>query len=371
MAIKGLLESLREGYPGKQFVLSTVTPTGNHIAKGLTQGNDFITYLPLDFSFLVRSVIKRIEPSLFIIAETEIWPNLISELYKNKIPLVVVNGRISAASFRGYLSIKFLVRPILNKISLFCVQSKADAERLERLGLAGGRVRVSGNMKFDLKPNVLNFSDLKIRLSEDEQLLVCGSTHSGEEGMILGVYKRLLAEFPKLKLLIAPRHPERSSEIARIVFRNRFQPIFLSRLPPTTNDPAWPAGRQRPTTVFILDTIGQLFSYYAIADIVFVGGSLAKIGGHNILEPAWQEKPVIFGPHMFNFRDIVDLFLQEKAAIQVHNPEELQEKIKYLLENPAATKELTARARDLIMQNQGATSRNSEIIKGIYAGISL
>ncbi len=348
MAIRDLIEALRRIYPEKKFVISTVTPTGNKVAASLAREGDFITYLPLDFSFIVRGVIGRIKPCLFVIAETEIWPNLISALFKKKIPVVIVNGRISDGSFKGYRAVRFLLKPVLNKVNAFCVQSKLDAERLTRLGVVKDKIQVTGNMKFDSKPNVLSFDNLHLRFNEEEELLVCGSTHSGEEEIILGAYKKLLAEFPKLKLLVAPRHPERAKDIEKLALKNGFEAVFVSQLGRATS-------YELRTKVFILDTIGQLLNYYAIADIVFVGGSLARIGGHNILEPASQGKPVIFGPHMFNFRDMADLFLKNKAALLAHNTQELEDSVRYLLNSPAVVDEFSRRARDLITQNQGAT----------------
>lgn len=365
MAIRGLLETLREIYPDKKFVLSTVTPTGNTIAKNIAKDKDFVTYLPLDFSFFVRGVIQRINPSLFIVAETEIWPNLITQLSKHKVPMVVVNARISDRSFRGYRTIKILLKPILNKINTFCVQSKLDAERLVKLGLSQNKIEITGNMKFDLKPQVFSFNRLILRFRENETLWVCGSTHPQEEGLILDTYKKLLAEFRDLRLLIAPRHPERAKEIGNLVTKYRFNPAMISQLGETTRQP------DNQTTVFILDTIGQLLNYYTIADIVFVGGSLARIGGHNILEPALLGKPVLFGPHMFNFRDIAELFLKSQAGILVRNQQELQGKIKYLLKNPKTMDELSSRAKDLMEENRGASLRNVQMIKKAYAGISL
>lgn len=377
MAIRGLVEELRPIYPDKKFVISTVTPTGNKIARTIAKEGDFVTYLPLDLSFIVRVVLDRISPSLFIIAETEIWPNLISCLYKKKIPIAVVNGRISDASFRGYLAIKFLVKPVFKKIALFCVQTARDGERLMRLGVWEDKIKITGNMKFDnadLRGSNADGADKYksiLGLSKEEKLLVAGSTHPGEEEIILNVYRGLLAELPYLRLLIAPRHPERAAEIEKLVKVRGFNAVRISKLNDST--PASPAGRiqrfnaclpaRQDSTIFILDTIGQLLSFYALADIVFVGGSLVRKGGHNILEPASFAKPILFGPHMFNFRDIADLFLASKAAILVHNQEELKTNIKYLLNNNSRISELGRQARELIRQNQGATRRNAEYIR--------
>ncbi len=366
-AISGLLEELRKAYPDKNFVISTVTETGNKIAKSLVQEKDFLTYLPLDLSFIVRIAINKINPSLFILAETEIWPNLISCLYKKKIPITIVNGRISDSSFKGYSVIKFLLKPILNKISLFCVQTQVDAERFSALGVSQEKIKVSGNLKFDIKRDYApacrqagilkkDCTDcrLKLGLLLDEKLLAAASTHPGEEEIILGVYKELLAEFSNLRLLIAPRHPERAKEVEKIIIRYGFNPTRISGLA------GEPVNRQ---TVFILDTIGQLMDYYAISDIVFVGGSLLKKGGHNILEPASLEKPILFGPHMFNFRDIADLFLNNKAAIRVDDSKVLAQKIRELLNSPGLALELGFKAKETLLRNKGSIKRTMELIK--------
>ncbi len=365
ITIKGLVENLRKIYPDKKFVISTVTATGNKIAQTIAKNDDFIIYLPLDLSFIIKKTIDKINPALFIIAETEIWPNLISYLSRKNIPIIIVNGRISDRSFTRYLAIKFLLKPILNKISLFCVQSERDAQRLIRMGLAENKAKITGNMKFDAAPyadkKVTGCMDLKTKLwlIPDGKLLVAGSTHPGEEEIILNVYKKLLVEFPKLRLLIAPRHPERAQDIADIATKFGFRTTFISRLPDKCETCATPP-------VFILDLIGKLMDFYAIADIVFVGGSLVKIGGHNILEPAALSKPIIFGPQMFNFKDIADLFLENKACILVRDEEEMIQAMLSLLNNPIKIDDLGRRAQRLILENQGETERNLEYIKQAY-----
>lgn len=362
MSIKGLVQGIRKLYPQKKLIFSTVTPTGNKIAKDISQKGDLVTYLPLDLSFIVRKTLNLIRPEIFIIAETEIWPNMISCLFKMNIPVIVVNARISDSSFKGYSRIKFLLKPVLNKVSLFCAQTELDAERLLSLGLHKDKVKVTGNMKFDIKDCTdpkKDFSDLKnkLGLGAKNKLFIAGSTHPGEEDIILRAYKDLLKEFPSLRLLIAPRHPERTTEINNIAQSFSFKPIPISSLEAKKNNTA-------SDEVFILDTIGELVSYYNIGDIIFVGGSLIKKGGHNILEPAALGKPVIFGQHMFNFRDIADLFIKNKAGIVVNDLEQLKKSIAELLLDPIKADELSGRAKELILQNKGATERNLKLIQG-------
>ena len=319
-----------------------------------------MTYLPFDFSCIVSRFIKQVNPCILILAETEIWPNLINCLNDRGIPIAVVNARISDRSLRGYSALKFLVKPVLNKINLFCCQSDIDAGRLARLGVKSQKVRVTGNMKFDAclacEPGAGDLRK-KISLTFADKLFVCGSTHPGEEEIILRVFKRLQNNFSGLRLLLAPRHPERSGEVEELVRSAGLIPLRISQM-----------AVAHPQAVFILDTIGQLTRYYAIADIVFVGGSLIKKGGHNILEPAVLAKPIIFGPEMFNFRDIAGLFIAHRAAITVNNEADLEGALGNLLNNPGLAKELGRRAQELIEKNKGATEKNIDLILQLCPG---
>lgn len=370
IAVRGFIEKIGEFYPEKRLVISTVTPTGNKIARDIAKGLDLVTYLPLDFSFVVKKVIKKINPCLFIIAETEIWPNLICCLHEKNIPVAVINARISDKSFKGYTAVKLFVKQILGKVDLFCAQTEQDAKRLIFLGAFKDKVKVSGNLKFDKTKYTVSQEDFmelkqKLGLRQLDKLLVAGSTHEGEEEIILSSYKELLRDFPDLKLLIAPRHPERANEIEKVAVKNNFSPMRVSQL---AGSPVSQLNRQtgklgNRQTIFILDTVGQLMHFYAVGDIIFVGGSLIKKGGHNILEPASLGKPVIFGPYMFNFRDIADLFINAKACIFIHDKEELSAAVKDLLTNPHKMEELGKNGRNIIAQNQGATARTFEHIK--------
>ena len=367
MAIRNLLESLRKEYPAKKFVVSTVTPTGNKIARSYAKETDSIIYLPLDLSFIVNKFIRKINPSFFIITETELWPNLISLLAKRNIGIILVNGRISDRSFKGYKLISFLIKPVLNKINLYCVQTQEDLHRLEKLGVAKEKIKVTGNMKFDSIDQAVFKKDYtqlrgKLNLRPQDKLLLAGSTHPGEEELILEVYAKLLSDQRNLKLLIAPRHPQRSRVIEKEISRLGFTPLSLSR--GGGKDSVSPAGKD----IFILDTIGELISYYSIADIVFMGGSLVKIGGHNLLEPAGFAKPVLFGPYMFNFRDISRSFLNNQAAIMVEDAQQLSQQVRNLLDDPSLAKSIGKKAQELILRNQGASLRNVKWIKYIFSG---
>lgn len=367
-ALKLLIERLHSGYPDKPIVISTVTSTGNKIAKEIGSKEEAVVfYLPLDFSFVVKRVIRTVNPCLFIIAETEIWPNLISCLYKRNIPIVTVNGRISDGSFLGYGLIRFLLKDVLNKINIFCVQTKTDANRLVALGLDEKKAAITGNMKFDNADYLSRKSQEEsdryksfLKLEPQDKILVAGSTHKGEEEIILDIYKQISKIEPGIKLLLAPRNPQRAREISELILlkSRNYQPVFISSIAAYSMNSIL-------TPIFILDIMGILNNFYRLADMVFVGGSLIKKGGHNILEPASFAKPIIFGPYMFNFRDIAELFLSNKAAISVRNKTELKESLKFLLLNPKEAAALGNRAKELVSNNRGATERNLEIIKKV------
>ncbi|RJO63576.1 MAG: 3-deoxy-D-manno-octulosonic acid transferase [Candidatus Omnitrophota bacterium] len=363
MAVRGLYEKLKERFPEKNFVISTVTPTGNTVVRHFIKDGDFVCYLPLDISAIVRRVIERINPSMVVIAETEFWPNIISYLYKKNIPIVVVNGRISDRSFRGYLFSKLLVRPVLRKISLYCVQTETDYQRLKRLGVDEAKLKITGNMKFDRvtasPQGSIEIHRESLQIAGDAKVLLAGSTHPGEEEIILRAYAELGNTFPSLRLILAPRHPERAAAIVRIVKRFGFEPVLISSGGAIAHSP-------QKKRVFIIDSIGQLLAFYAFSDIVFVGGSLVRKGGHNILEPVSLGKPVLFGPYTFNFRDIVEAFLTHDAAVLVHNEKEMALRIADLLRNQTFVMQITTNAQALMKNLRGATEKNSELLGRVY-----
>ncbi|MBP7216049.1 MAG: 3-deoxy-D-manno-octulosonic acid transferase [Candidatus Omnitrophica bacterium] len=363
MAAKPLIAALRRAFPHKQLVISTVTPTGNKIAQGLKREGDVVIYLPIDLSWIVRSVLQKINPSLFVIVETELWPNLITSLKRLGVPCVVVNARISDASLRGYASILWFIKPVLDSVSLFCVQSEQAAKRLLHLGVNETNMHVTGNMKFDIALTANKdheaSSQLTLQRAHKDKLWVCGSTHPGEESMLLDIYKQLLDRQIALTLLLAPRHPERVGEICRTVEQAGFMPLCISTLN-SSREPSGQASLAR--VVYILDTVGELISYYRLADLVFVGGSLIKKGGHNIIEPAALGKPIVVGPYMFNFRDITNLFLKSHSLMQVKDTQGLLSVMVAWLENPSEAERYASNALSLLKQNQGASQKNLQFL---------
>lgn len=359
---KSLIPALKEMFPGRAIVLSTITETGNVLAKRLFSNDAVIIYFPLDFTFVVNKATRLLRPKLYIMIETEIWPNVIRSVSSLGVPSILINGRISDRSFGRYRFVRRFLEPTLRRINLYCMQSDIDAGRIMSLGAAAGRVRITGNMKFDsaVMRDMSPAEDMRaiVGLKAQEQLFVAGSTHEGEEVIILSIFKELAREFPGLRLLIAPRHVERAMEVERAVKRFGFEPIRISRLK---------AARERleARDVLILDVIGHLKDAYAVAAVVFVGGSLVKRGGQNPIEPAVFERPVIFGPHMFNFKSIAGAFLKDRAAIQISDSNGLRDNVRALLNDEGLRARMGRAAKKVVLENRGATEKNIEAIKGL------
>ena len=363
VGVASLLVKALKQKTNQPLVISVVTPTGNSLAKKLIGEDAKVIYAPLDLSFIVNRFLRFINPSLFILVETELWPNLIHGLSKNKIPIVLINGRISPRSFCGYKAVRFLTKQILARINLFCIQTEGDKERIINLGAEPEKVKVTGNMKFDNLDYTgtetgLSDYNLKLWIKSDELLFIAGSTHPPEEKIILGVYKNLLSDFTNLRLLIAPRHIQRADEIERLVAKFGFNALRMS-------DVAYHLSPITHHQILLLDTIGQLKQLYKFASVVFIGGTLIKKGGQNILEAAFFAKPVVFGTYMFNFSEIASLYLSNNAAIQVKNKEELEQAVRRIFNNTQEASAMGARAKEIIYSQKGATSRNADLVMGL------
>lgn len=356
-ATESFIRYLKESLPGQRVILSTTTKTGFEAAKKIFGDSVPRFYFPLDFHFIVEKTINFINPLLFILFETEIWPNLIISLSNRGVPVLLVNGRVSDKSFRRYMLIKPLFAAILKKIDRFLMQTKEDARRIKEIGAPAERVKVYGNVKYDaveglrIEDKGLKFNRESLGIRKNEDLIICGSTHKGEEEILLGVYKELLQDFNNLRLLIAPRHIDRSDDIEKLCNKFSFTCVRLSKLK-TYNLKL--ITNQKP--ILILDTIGQLSEFYSIADIVFMGGSLIKRGGHNIIEPARFGKAVLFGPYMNNFRDMANRFLSKGASVMVKDRHRLKEAIRSLLKDKTRIADMGEKAAFLIEQNKGAVS---------------
>ncbi|MFA5059802.1 MAG: 3-deoxy-D-manno-octulosonic acid transferase [Candidatus Omnitrophota bacterium] len=352
LAVAKLIRGIKEQYPSHQIVVSTVTTTGFKMAC-LNFPQDIVIYAPVDFSFSVNRYIKLISPQLYIAAETEIWPNLFHALSKKSVPIIQVNGRISDKAFNRYRLVQFILRPILNCVRLFCVQSEQDAKRIIALGAKEKNVRITGNMKFDDLPEMDGPALENLGLNEGDAVLVGGSTHPGEEEILVNIFRELSKEFSSLRLIIAPRHIERADDIFKLIEKQGLRAQKFSQI---KNEK--PQGRP----VIVVDAMGHLRLLYKLAKIVFVGKSLTKRGGQNIIEPACFAKPIIVGPWTENFKDVVNIFARERSIIQVNDERELLNEVRNLLKDPQQAQRLGSLAKNVVQKNQGATKRTLEII---------
>ncbi len=371
LSAKELIKLLKTEFPDTRILITTITQTGNRVARDIAAPDAFVTYLPLDISFIIKNFINRFNPKIFIALETEIWPNLIIQLSGKKIPKIILNGRISKRSFKRYRIFSFLVKSILNKIDLLAMQTQEYATRALTLGVPKEKIEVSGNMKFDALKEEDTPEDKKeilsrLALKEEDIFFVAGSTHKGEEEIIVSVYKKAKNTIGNLRLLIAPRHIERTKEVENIVIKFGLQPVRISELGTDKTD---------KDCVFILDSLGALKDYYSVCSLAFVGGSLVAVGGHNILEPAYFAKPIIFGRYMHNFSDIKDLFLENNAAIVANDAIELEDSIRIIAKAQLPqVKNMGKKAKQIVDNNRGTTRRNIEIINkvlGAYGKLSL
>ena len=360
LASRALASDLKARYPRLRLFLSTTTIGGQQIARRLA-GVDAVFYFPFDWTFIVRRTLRLVRPRVFVMMETEIWPNLLRECRAQGVRTAVINGRISSRSFPRYRLIRGFFRRVLADVDRFCMQSDESARRIVELGADPSRVTVTGSLKFDalevpspashLRPRdrVLRF----FRLSPARTVIVAGSTMRGEEAAVLRAVARIKATLPSALVVLAPRQPERFAEAERIAREAGFVATRRSELPIDAEPRA---------DVVVLDTIGELAQLYQVATAVFVGGSLADHGGHNILEPAIFGKPIVFGPHMHNFKEIAETFVANDAAIQVRSEAELEEALLTLVTEPVRRARLGAAARALVEANRGAKIRTLDVI---------
>ncbi|BCR05201.1 3-deoxy-D-manno-octulosonic acid transferase [Desulfuromonas versatilis] len=357
-----LLKGLRQAYPEAALVLSNVTETGHAIAEGIRE-IDLCLFFPFDLSWVVRRVFRQVRPAFIVIVETEIWPNFVRVARQQRIPVVLVNGRISDRSFPRYRLARGVVRPILEMFTAFCMQTALDAERIARMGAPEDKIRVTRNLKFDMKGSAPDAAEVQ-RLKEEFKLAagtlvwVAGSTHSGEEEIIAEVYRRLLDEGLNLLLILVPRHPERCRAVAEM--------LAGKGLTSHARSGSQALGRELvPGEVLMGDTLGEMLKFYAVADLVFVGGSLIDVGGHNVLEASLLKKPVVFGPYMHNFKEISRLLLESGGGMAVAGGGELADAVRRLLVNAEARERMGERGNALLSENAGATAETLKVIDSL------
>ncbi len=362
-----IIEALRKVLPGAAFILSTTTEHGYAYAANRIKANHLkhkITYIfaPLDFPGCVRRTLTALQPDILACLETEIWPNLLFEAHKNGVRTALVNGRISVRSIHGYLKMRPLIRVVLKRIDRFSMIGEEDRQRIRLLGAPSERIAVCGNAKYDLllrqvDESIVNQMQRLYNLHNNHPVFITGSIRRPEETAILDAFREIVRIVPETVLIIAPRHRERTSYIARKVIEKGFQCQLRTEL----NSP----NPVRHAPVVIIDTIGELLNTYSIASVVFCGGSLVPLGGQNILEPAVWGKPVLYGPSMEDFSDAKALLEQTGGSIEVKNSRELAQKVIFLLTHPDEAAIIGKKALEAVLLNKGAAAKHAAAIKSL------
>ncbi len=362
-----LLERLKKQHPGIPVVVSTNTVTGQEIAKAQPQVTGTF-FVPLDFGWVVKGLLRRLRPRVVIILETEIWPNLIGASTQSGIPVVFLNGRISDRSFGRYLRIKFLLKHVLQLPAAFGMRSELDAERIIQMGAPAQRVHVLGNLKFEsayqlvAAGNPLTRSDFG--LVPEDRLIVGGSTFPGEEEVLIRLYDHVRETHPEVHLLLAPRHPRRFEEVAQTIIASG-HPLWRRSTRARTGGP------DGESAILLLDVMGELKNVYGLSDLVFIGKSLGLIstgvGGQNPLEPAAWSKPIFFGPHMQNFEEVARDLVAIGGAMQVETGEDLYTEASKIFENDEAGHQMGRAAFSLIGQSLGAADRCIQLVDEVLS----
>jgi 3-deoxy-D-manno-octulosonic-acid transferase len=365
LAAVPLLRLLRRRVPNARLLVSNVTLTGRETAvKSLSDVVDEGFFFPFDLPGLCGRFLDRVRPDVVVIVETEIWPNFIAACARRGIPVVIVNGRLSKRSFAGYIRFRWFFAPILRTLRTISAQTSEDAERFAALGAPREIVTVGGNLKFDVSPPETGASPLSGLLLREKAAgaswIVAGSTHDGEESQLLRAFLSAREGNPSIRLLLAPRHPERFDAVEALVHREGVPMVRRTAIPEGAG--------HLPEPVLLLDTVGELSGAYAAADLAFVGGSLVPKGGHNVLEPSWHGVPTIVGPHMENFREIAEAFLAGDALIRVAGEEELVDRLRQFAADPGFFRVIGRRAKELLESFRGASEASTDAVLSVLLG---
>ncbi len=353
------------------IVVSTTTKAGYDLARK-KYADRTVFYCPLDFSWAVGAAMRRVRPTLLVLAELELWPNLIAAAQRQAVGVAIINGRLSDKSFRGYLRVRPLVARVLRRLDLIAAQNEETAERFRRLGARVDAVHATGSLKFDgAQTHRDNPRTAELRrlsgLGSDEVVLLAGSTQAPEEAYALTIFQRLASSRPELRLVLVPRHPQRFDEVAALLDRSGVAWRRRSALSPTS-DPSRDRFGRGSWRVLLVDTIGELGAWWGAAHVGFVGGSFGSRGGQNMLEPAAYGVATCFGPNTWNFRDIVGQLLAANGAVVVGDAAAFEAFVRRALDEPAWAAELGARARGLVLSQQGATRRTVELLTSLVPG---
>lgn len=354
-----LLKEMKKVYPHHGFVVSTTTPQGRAIASQ-ARDVDAAFLAPLDLWWIVRRTVKRIKPRLLLVAETELWPNLLKGVKRNGTPVILFNGRISRRSYRMYRLLRFFFRGVLENFDALCLKSGTDRERMVQLGAPPHAIHVTGDIKFHhiALPTKSEKKRLQgeLRLPKDAPLLIAGSTHEGEEAIIIHIFKQLKVDFPRLILILAPRHLQRISRVEGLLKSQGVRWVRRTMI----------EEGHRPQEIILLDTVGELAALYGLGTAIFVGGSFCRVGGHNIVEVLAHGKGVIFGPHMENVSEIAQLAVERGAGIQARTPDELEDTIRKIITDPVLSTKMGDKGLALLKEQQGALDKTVKIVKEFY-----
>lgn len=362
VATSPLVKQIRKEMPDRPILVSAFTVGGYNMAKQIIPEADAIIYFPLDLPFVAESLVKRIHPGVFMPVETELWPNFLRAIRERHIPVMMVNGRISEKSVKNYRYLYGIWDDMLNTVTRFCMQSSIDADYIANLGADRDKIFVTGNTKFDQTYAEVTKEDLakyhsELGLNNDYPIIVAGSTHPGEEKILLDSFKRVREVYPHARLIIAPRKTTRADEIAKLASNYGYETGYRSKLLEKNT------GKEYP--LLIIDTIGELGRIYAVGDIVYVGGSFSNTGGHNVLEPAAHAKPIIVGPSMQNFKDSYALLSKVKACKMVSTKAELTGELLDILQNDERRKQMGEASLQVIKENRGADVRSIQYLKDL------
>lgn len=361
IAARPLVQALRRQYPEKQLLITNMTPTGLALARQLCDDQLAVVYVPYDVPDVVQRFLRRVQPELVIIMETELWPNLVHYTAQRGVPIMLANARLSARSAQGYARMGWMIRPMLQQLRYIMVQSQPESERFLALGAKPEQLVITGSIKFDVPvPVDLVEAGVALRASwgTKRPVFIAASTHGGEEEKILRVFAAVAKVVPEVMLILVPRHSDRFDAVAALCEQQGFSVVRRSQGLPCT----------ATTQIFLGDTLGELFLYYAAADLAFVGGSLVPIGGHNLLEPAMLGLPVITGPHIFNFQEIYRLLTAADALIKVDDEVELPAKIVQLLQDETQRQKMGANAKKVVANNHGALAKHIDFISQLLRG---
>ena len=348
-----LVASIRQRFPEEQIAFTVTTRQGMEIARRELKGEvQMLLPMPLDFWWSMLRMIRHTRPKLYILVETDLWPGLMDHLARRNIPAVLVNGRVSPRTLKSYRRFRFFIRKVLDRFRACLMQTEWDRARLLETGIPPAKVKSLGNIKFDREYPLMTERESRdwleaFGLSDEDPVWLAGSTHAGEEKIIIDVFEQIRSSFPNLRLLIAPRRLERAEEVRNLAATRGFTVLMRTAIPAS----------RPPFDVCVLDTMGELGRIYAIAWVSFVGGSLVREGGHNLLEPASFGCPVLVGPHTDDFKIMAEALLEAGGGMRVRDAQQLSKAVLDLLSDPGRRVRMGASARRFVESNRGALER--------------